>query len=345
MQGLVFKGNRQVGLDQFPDPGRVRAMSSSRCAPRDLRQRPESVPQAALSLTAAVVCGHEPCGVVARARPGRRRAAGADWANAVMIHHYRGCGHVLAVRHGLHPDVRAGRGHGHRYPRRHAPYLLAPASDAGASCRTSLSFAEGAAIACGTGTAYAALKRLDVSGRDTLAIFGQGPVGPGGDAARRRHGRARARHRPVSRAARDGRCSLGAEAALDPSTVDPVDEIRALTHGEGADATLDCSGHPEARANCARAARAVGPGVLRRRARHRDLRHDPRRHPPPADDVRLLDLQRAADGGVRPLRGRPQGPAWAASSPTRSPSTRPTTPTGAWKRRRWAKASSCSSPS
>jgi D-arabinose 1-dehydrogenase-like Zn-dependent alcohol dehydrogenase len=36
-----------------------------------------------------------------------------------------------------------------------------------------LSFEEGAAISCGTGTAYGALKRLDVSGRDTLAVFGQ----------------------------------------------------------------------------------------------------------------------------------------------------------------------------
>ena len=37
-----------------------------------------------------------------------------------------------------------------------------------------------------------------------------------------------------------------------------VDTIRDLTHGEGADATLDCTGHPEARANCAKAARAWG---------------------------------------------------------------------------------------
>ena len=57
-----------------------------------------------------------------------------------------------------------------------APYLLAPASSV-IPLPDELSFAEGAAIACGTGTAYSALKRLDVSGRDTLAIFGQGPVG------------------------------------------------------------------------------------------------------------------------------------------------------------------------
>ena len=40
-----------------------------------------------------------------------------------------------------------------------------------------LSFSEGAAIACGTGTAFRALKRMNLTGRDTIAVFGQGPVG------------------------------------------------------------------------------------------------------------------------------------------------------------------------
>ena len=35
-----------------------------------------------------------------------------------------------------------------------------------------MSFEEGAAVSCGTGTAYLALKRLAVSGRETLAIYG-----------------------------------------------------------------------------------------------------------------------------------------------------------------------------
>src|SRR3546814_7767504 len=40
-----------------------------------------------------------------------------------------------------------------------------------------LSFEVGAAISCGTGTAYGALQRLDLRGDQTIAIFGQGPVG------------------------------------------------------------------------------------------------------------------------------------------------------------------------
>ena len=58
----------------------------------------------------------------------------------------------------------------------HAPYMTVPVTTL-VPLPDELSFEEGAAISCGTGTAYQALRRLDVSGRDTLAVFGQGPVG------------------------------------------------------------------------------------------------------------------------------------------------------------------------
>jgi threonine dehydrogenase-like Zn-dependent dehydrogenase len=53
-------------------------------------------------------------------------------------------------------------------------------------------------------------------------------------------------------------CAMGAEVALDPASDEPVAAIRGLTHGEGADATLECSGTSEARVHCARAARPWG---------------------------------------------------------------------------------------
>ena len=58
----------------------------------------------------------------------------------------------------------------------HAHFMRVPASTL-VPLPDALSFEEGAAISCGTGTAYAALRRIDVSGRDTLAVFGQGAVG------------------------------------------------------------------------------------------------------------------------------------------------------------------------
>ena len=109
----------------------------------------------------------------------------------------------------------------------------------------------------GTGTAYAALKRLGVSGRDTLAIFGQGPVGLSATQLATAMG-AHVIAVDPSAERRDMARAMGAEVALDPSTGDPVEEIRALSHGEGADATLECSGNSEARVNCARASRPWG---------------------------------------------------------------------------------------
>ena len=94
-----------------------------------------------------------------------------------MNHHYKGCGRCKHCRVGWSQLCRSGivvygmTGHG-----AHAPYMRVPAGTL-VPLPDALSFEEGAAISCGTGTAYGALKRLDISGRDTLAVFGQGPVG------------------------------------------------------------------------------------------------------------------------------------------------------------------------
>ena len=58
----------------------------------------------------------------------------------------------------------------------HAEYLKVPARTL-VPLPDELSFVEGAAVSCGTGTAYGALRRMKLAGGDTLAVFGQGPVG------------------------------------------------------------------------------------------------------------------------------------------------------------------------
>src|SRR5947199_272105 len=52
--------------------------------------------------------------------------------------------------------------------------------------------------------------------------------------------------------------ALGAGAAVDPAEADPVAAVRGLTGGEGADATLDCTGNAAARAQAVRSARVWG---------------------------------------------------------------------------------------
>src|SRR5436190_1901575 len=93
----------------------------------------------------------------------------------------------------------------------------------------------------GTGTAYGALKRLDVSGRDTLAVFGQGPVGLSATMLGVAMG---ARVIAVDTVAERRALAkgFGAEAVIDPNAVDPVAAIHELTEGEGPDTTRDCPG-------------------------------------------------------------------------------------------------------
>jgi threonine dehydrogenase-like Zn-dependent dehydrogenase len=255
MRGLVFLGERQVALEEFadpvPGPGEVVvAMRASGICGSDLR------PYRAPAAERRVVCGHEPCGVVAALGPGVTDRQ-AQVGQRVMVHHYRGCGTCKHCRVGYtQMCVHGAQVMGFSANGGNAPFLLAPAT-ALVPLPDELSFEEGAAIACGTGTAYSALKRLGVSGRDTLAIFGQGPVGLAATQLAAAMG-ARVIGVDLAPERRELSRQLGAESTLDPAETEPVAAIRDLTHGEGADATLDCTGHPEARANCAKAARAWG---------------------------------------------------------------------------------------
>ena len=114
-----------------------------------------------------------------RSGPGVREEA-APIGQRVMVYHYSYCGQCRHCRSGwsqicLNDRVTYGVNGdgGHAEYMRVTPEMLVPLPD-------ELSFEEGAAVSCGTGTAFQGLRRLDVSGRDTLVVFGQGPVGLSG---------------------------------------------------------------------------------------------------------------------------------------------------------------------
>jgi threonine dehydrogenase-like Zn-dependent dehydrogenase len=255
MKGIVFLGERELELRDFPDPAPgprevvVEIKASGMCG-SDLTPYRGPKPQR------ETVRGHEPCGVVV-ARGANVGDDEAPIGQRVMVHHYSGCGQCKYCRVGYsqlclrgHVVYGSGANGGHADYMLVHPYMLVPLLD-------ELSFEEGAAIACGSGTAFDALRRLDVSGRDTLAVFGQGPVGLSGTLMAKAMG-ARVIAVDMSperlQLARD----FGADVTINPRETDPVQAVRDLTHGEGADATLDCTGNPEARVNAVKSARVWG---------------------------------------------------------------------------------------
>ena len=99
MRGVVFLGDRELDLMEFPDPTPgagevVLEMKASGMCGSDLKhyRRPKGVRQnnGLPAASGPVIAGHEPCGVVAAIGPGvdPRQARIGD---RVMVHHYQGC--------------------------------------------------------------------------------------------------------------------------------------------------------------------------------------------------------------------------------------------------------------
>lgn len=263
MKGVVFLGNRSLQLADFPDPSpgpgeAVLEIRASGMCGSDLHIYRATGQQTALGFHAAspVIAGHEPCGVVVAVGTGvseRQAKVGAR----VMVHHYSGCGLCPLCRTGWSQMcVEGSVVYGITAHGGHARFMKIPASTL-VPLPDSLSFEAGAAISCGTGTAYGALRRINLSGRDTIAIFGQGPVGLSATQFASAMG-ARVIAADVSAPRLELARRFGADVTLNAGGDDPLAEIRDLTHGRGADLTLDTSGRPEGRLLAVRAARAWG---------------------------------------------------------------------------------------
>jgi threonine dehydrogenase-like Zn-dependent dehydrogenase len=138
----------------------------------------------------------------------------------------------------------------------HAPYLKVPAATL-VRLPDELSFSTGAAISCGTGTAFAALRRLELSGNHTIAIIGQGPVGLSATQLAKAMG-ARVIALDISPERLQRAADFGADALVNPSTCDPVAAVRELTRGYGADLSLETSGSAPGRGTAIRSLKVWG---------------------------------------------------------------------------------------
>ena len=96
-----------------------------------------------------------------------------------------------------------------------------------------------------------------------------------------------------------------------------------LTHGEGAEATMDCTGLPEPRVAAVQSAATWGRMCFVGEGGATTLRREPRPDPQAAHPGRLVDVQqRWASGSARASSPTARSRS-AGSSPTASASTRP----------------------
>jgi threonine dehydrogenase-like Zn-dependent dehydrogenase len=247
VKGLIFEGQRRVALADIADPvpadGQVvvRVAASGMCG-SDLHYYRADAPMEAGG--APCVGGHEPAGTIEALGPGVDTSRLSE-GDRVMVHHYSGCGGCTACRSGWTQmcSTRPALVYGKNAHGAHAPFMSVDAQ-AVLPLPDALSFVAGAAIGCGTGTAWGALERIgDVGGRDVV-VFGQGPVGQSVTMLASARG-ARVIAVDPSPGRREHALTFGAAAAID-SLGDPVEAVRDLTGGAGAYAAIETSGAPAA---------------------------------------------------------------------------------------------------
>lgn len=265
MTGVKLPGNRGLEFHEYPIPtpvGRqalIKMKASSLCGsdlraiyrPTDQGHGPEAYQ--------GVIAGHEPCGIIDEIGPDEQVFKVGD---RVIVYHIGGCGVCAECRKGYMiscTDPVHRRAYGWQRDGGHAPYLLADSTNL-VKLPGALSYVDGAIIACGFGTAFAACMRAAVSGNDRVLITGMGPVGLSAAMLARAMG-ARVVGVEGIPERRELAERLGFTDIIAPSETAAA-ELMAMTGGDGFEVTIDCSGAAPARHLCLEAARLWGRVVF-----------------------------------------------------------------------------------
>jgi threonine dehydrogenase-like Zn-dependent dehydrogenase len=261
MRGVFLPGGRQVDIREVPEPAPgpgqvVVAMKASTICGSDLRAIYRQHLGTGAEAYRGVVAGHEPCGEIVAVGEGCRRFG---VGGRVAIYHIAGCGLCADCRSGYMisctSPLRAA--YGWQRDGGHAKFLLAEESTC-VALPDALSWLDGACVACGFGTAYQALRRAGVSGRDAVLVVGLGPVGLAAGLLARALGATMVIGADPVASRRDLAESLG---AVDVA-VEGEPGVLQATAGLGCEVTVDCSGSAAGRALALAGARRWGRCVL-----------------------------------------------------------------------------------
>ncbi|MDQ1711075.1 MAG: hypothetical protein QOE45_525 [Frankiaceae bacterium] len=261
MRAAYLPGGRVVDLRDVPvpepGPGQllVRMGASTICG-SDLRAIYREHLGHGAEAYQGVVAGHEPCGDVVVAGPGVTAFAPGD---RVVVYHIAGCGSCADCMAGYDISCQSPlrRAYGWQRDGGHAEFVLVEQRSL-VRLPDALSYVDGASVACSFGTAYEALCRLGVSGRDALLVTGLGPVGLAAGLLGKALGATVVIGVDPAPERRDLALSTGACDEVLPATGDTAAEVRRRTGGEGCETAVDCSGSPAGRATALEGARRWG---------------------------------------------------------------------------------------
>jgi len=271
---VAYEPGRPLVLEDLPAPAvgprdvLVRVSASGICH-TDL-----NVIEGKSALPLPIVPGHEACGIVVETGPGVRRVKPGDRVLASVA---PACGECWWCVNGIsnHCELNTGVKAAQRF-------RLADGRTAGAVCgvgtfaeamvvheaslvpvRTSLADEELALIGCGVTTGLAAaLNTAGVTPGSSVAVIGCGGVGQSVIQGARIAGAAAIIAVDPVADRRAGSQRAGATHVIDPADGDPVEQVRALTAGRGADYTFEVVGRPELMVQAYEMARTAGTVTL-----------------------------------------------------------------------------------
>jgi threonine dehydrogenase-like Zn-dependent dehydrogenase len=252
MMGVVLPGNSTVEFREYaiPEPGigqvLLKMKSSSICG-SDIRAIYRAHLGEKDEAYRGVIAGHEPCGQIVKLGPGTKRFKEGD---RVIVYHISGCGvcHDCRMGYMLSCSSPLRAAYGWQRDGGHAEYLLAEENSL-VALPDELTYLDGSLVACGFGTAYEALQRMGVSGRDRTLVTGLGPVG----LAALILAKAMGSTMTIGADVVDERIDLAKKLGLVDVAIKSTDhekalaEIKAATEGKGTEVTIDASGNPAGR--------------------------------------------------------------------------------------------------
>lgn len=250
MKGVILPGQRQVEFREFPvpEPGHgqvlVKMKASSICG-SDIRaiyrehlgEGPEAYQN--------VIAGHEPAGQIVEVGPGCKRFKAGD---RVAVYHISGCGVCNDCRKGYMISCTSPHRAAYGWQRDggHADYLLAEENTC-IALPNSLSYVDGALVACGFGTVYEALNRVRVSGEDNVLVTGVGPVGMAAGLVAKAMGAPNVIGADIEASRLEIAEDVGAIDHAIVADDEALGKVKDLTDGLGCEVSIDCSGAPAGR--------------------------------------------------------------------------------------------------
>jgi (R,R)-butanediol dehydrogenase / meso-butanediol dehydrogenase / diacetyl reductase len=249
MQGLLFLGERRLRLQEFPNPQPgpgavlIKIGRAAVCGTDIHKYRAPAVRTETLADGSPLIVGHEPAGWIAALGPG---VTGLTLGSRVMLAGVIGCGTCRWCRQGYNTTCEQGvSGLGWKRHGASATHIVWPATNV-LPLPDSVSLETAAVLTCAGGTAYTTLREAELTGEDTLAIVGLGPVGLCLLILAKSLG-VRTVGIDIAPNRLEQGLDLGLDCAVDARREDPVVAVRRWSTGRGCDVVAECVGQSQTR--------------------------------------------------------------------------------------------------